>query len=101
MRYWPLSVLRSSPRMPSVFAWELSRFYTHPPSEPAFYACLNVAAETRPVQMQGLVIIESVNAPMRLAYTEYPTWEEWAQLERAFVIEGDNDTRFVMMESLH
>lgn len=101
MKIWPLSVLKESPLMPSAYAWELSRFYTHPPTEGAFHACIAVAPQIQPVPAPGLVVIESVSAPNRLAYVEYPTRAEFERLERAFVAEADDGYRFIMMDSLH
>lgn len=101
MKMWPLSVVKNSPLMPHAYAWELSRFYSHPPSEGAFNACLQVAPQIQPVPAPGLVVIESVSAPSRLAYVEYPTRAEFERLERAFVAEASNGYRFVMVDSLH
>jgi hypothetical protein len=101
MNYWPLSMLRESPLMPPEYVWELQRFYTHPPSGPVFYACLNVAQNTVPLEMPGLAIVESVGAPNRLIFTEYPNWEQWARLERAGAFQNDAGYLFVMMDSLH
>lgn len=100
MRYWPLSVLKESPLMHPAHVWELSRFYKHPPSEPAFYACLEVASRTQPVDTPGLMIIESVDAPNRLVYSRYPGRAEWSRLERAGVFEGDG-CLYMFMEALH
>jgi len=87
--------------MPAAVAWELSRFYTHPPSELAFNACMQVAPQIQPVPAPGLVVIESLSAPKRLAYVEYPTRAEFERLERAFVAEADDGYRFIMMDSMH
>lgn len=100
MRYWPLSALIESPLMGPMHALELQCFYRRPPSEPAFYACLDVASRTRPADMPGLMVIESVNAPNRLVYSQYPDWAEWSRLERAGVFEADG-CLVLFMEALH
>lgn len=101
MKVWPLSMVKNSPLMPASYVWELTRFYQHPPSEYVFNAVLAVSKEMRPVHMPGLVVIETVSAPNRLMYTEYPSRVEFERLERAFVAETEDGYRFVMMDSLH
>lgn len=101
MKYWSLSQLRHSPLMPAQHAWELANFYVRMPSEHAYDACLAVARQIEPVQMPGLVLIESVNVPMRLAYTEYPNIEEWLAVERVFVSSNDDGDLFLNMQPLH
>ena len=101
MKMWPLSVVRESPLMPAAYAWELSRFSTHAPTEGAFHACIQIAPQIQPVPAPGLVVVESVAAPNRLMYTEYPSPAEFERLERAFVAEASDGYRFVMMDSLH
>lgn len=101
MKYWPLSMLKASPLMPAVYAHELYNFYRKMPSEHAFEACLQVARETQPLEMSGLLIIESVNAPLRQTYTEYPTWEEWSRLERAGAYQSSEGYLFMTFEALH
>lgn len=87
--------------MPAPFAWEMAQFYFKLPSEPCFYACLAVAKQTKPVEMPGLVVIETIGAPMQLAYTEYPDWEKWLRLERAYASRTDEDHYFLNIAPLH
>lgn len=101
MKVWPLSVLKESPLMPPQYAWEVARFYQHLPSEGCFYACLAVARQTPPVEMPGLVAIETVGAPIHFMYTEYPDWEEWSRLERAFAAEASNNDLFLQTCRFH
>lgn len=101
MKIWPLSVIRESPLMPAAYAWELARFHSVVPSESAFYACFNVARQTNPVPMQGLVIVESINAPHRFMYTEYPTFDEFVRLERVAAVQGVDGCMCMVMDALH
>lgn len=101
MKYWPFSVIKDSPLMPPGCAWELSSFYSRRPSEPTFRACLDVARRTAPMEAPNLLIIESVNAPLRYVYGGYPDWEEWTRLERSGVHQDDNGYLFMTMEALH
>lgn len=102
MNYWPLSIIKDSPLMPPTYAWELSRVYaTCQLSAAGFQACGAVARSTRPVQLSGLVIIETVNGPPRQAFTEYPGWDEWFRLERGGMVEADNGTLHVIIDALH
>lgn len=102
MNYWPLSVIRSSPLTPPEHAWELSRVYeTMFLTEAAFRACAVIAQQTKPMKSPNLVIIESVNAPARRAYSGYPDTEEWLRLERGGVVEGSNGMLHVIIDALH
>lgn len=103
MRYWPMSVIATSPLVQHPgFAWELAQVYrTCYLSEPAFRACGDVAAHTPHRNMPGLVILESVDASWRQAFTEYPSYEEWATLERAGVIENSLGVMYVIIDALH
>lgn len=101
MRYWPFSVIRDSPLMPSGFAWELSLFYNRRPSEPTFRACLEVARHTTPIDAPNLLVVESEGAPLRYIFAGPPTPEEWLRLERSGVHEDRNGYLFMTMEALH
>jgi hypothetical protein len=101
VKIWPLSVLRGSPLMPPAFAWELQRFYAHLPSENAFNACIAVARQTQAVETERLAITETVNGAMGFVFTGYPSAEEWAHLERAAVVEGDDGYLCLVMDRLH
>lgn len=100
MRYWPMSVIASSPLLPAPHAAEVSRLPYRAPSQAAYYACFDVAKHTEPTPTGGLAIIESVDAPGRQVYTEYPSWEEWSRLERTGVIEA-NGSFFIFVDAAH
>ncbi len=101
MKFWPLSVIAASPLVPPAYAHEVSRIATHLPSEGAFYACIDVARRTEPVNAPGLVIVESIGAPQRRVYTEYPEWDEWFRLERGAVMQAQDGFMFVHFDGLH
>lgn len=102
MKYWPMSIVKSSPLMPPVFAWELFRVYeTCYLSAPAFQACGDVAQQTQPASMPNLAVVESIGAPARQLYTNYPDWEEWSRLERGGVFEASNGVLHVIIDALH
>lgn len=100
MRYWPLSLLASSPLMPGLYALEIEQVCSRSPSEAAFYSCFEVARHTEPTPTGGLAIIESEGAPARQVYTEYPSWDAWSRLERAAVIAA-NGHFFIIIDGLH
>lgn len=100
MKYWPLSTLRDSPLMPANLQWELAQFYQKMPSQMAFEACLNVARKTQPIET-GILVIESVNAPLRTMYARYPDFAEWMALEQAGVFEADDGYLFMSREPVH
>lgn len=101
--YWPLSVLQSSPLMPTYYAVQLEDAYQHcNVSRGVILACGDVAARTPAIEGSGLVIIYSVDAtgPRRL-YLGYPTFEHWLRLERGGVqVAGDGELMFVI-DGLH
>lgn len=101
MNYWPLlSVIAESPLLPAVYAAEVRNMYRRPCSEGAYYACMNVARNTAPIDT-GLLIIESVDAPCRRMYAEYPDFAQWAKLERGGVIQDVNGRMYVIVDGLH
>lgn len=101
MRYWPLSIVAHSPLLPPAYAGEVHRACaTAAMSHGAFMACSDVAAHTRAVET-SLVIIESVNAPMRRVYSEYPNFDEWIRLERGGFIQNDQGFFGFVLDALH
>lgn len=100
-RFWPLSVIQSSPLLPQNYAWELSRFYREVPSQGAYYAAMEVARRTPALEASHLVVIQSVGTPERRAYKDYPNDDEWSRLERTVVCETDDGCMFMLMDALH
>lgn len=101
MKHWPLSVVAQSPSMPAAFLPEFRQVYaTCYLSWGAFHACGIVADHTPPREAPNLTIVRSVGAPARRVYTDYPTWEEWSQLERGGVFEHCNEL-IVLVDGLH
>lgn len=100
MKYWPLSVIAQSPLMHPICMGELHRAYQAPRlSEGTMIACNQVAGHTKPVETP-LVIVHSVDAPMRRIYTEHPEFEDWLRLERGGFVATDDVFVFVI-DALH
>jgi hypothetical protein len=100
MRYWGLSHIVSSPALPPAYAAELRDFYYAPPSRAAYYAALGVCKDLPAVEAPNIVIVESIGAPNRRMFIDYPTLTEWLRLERTAVMEHDGYT-FMLMDALH
>lgn len=100
MRYWPMSVIADSPLMPAPYAFEASQMGRRAPSEAAYHACFEVARQTRAAPIRGLAFIESVGAPARQAFTEHPSGDDWARLERAAVVDH-NGCFFIIIDAMH
>ena len=100
MRYWPLSLIVTSPMMPARFVPELEQITQVGLSRPAYHACFEVAERTQPVEAPNLVIVSHVGTPDRRIYTEYPGLDQWLRLERCGIMERDGE-RFIMMDALH
>lgn len=73
----------------------------HPPSQGAYYACIDVAQNTAPLRTPNLVFIESEGTPVRRMYTDYPEWEEWSRLEQGGVVQGDNGVICIIIDGMH
>lgn len=99
MKYWPLSIIINSPLLPSVYAVEVQSIYTLQISPYAYHACAEVAARLKPTET-NLVIIESLDAPCRFAYSRMPTDEEWNKLERGGVVQDVYGFHRIIMEGL-
>ena len=100
MRYWPLSEIATSPLLPPEYVAELCRARnTGSMSNGAILACYQTATQIATVQ-SPLVIIESIGAPWRRVYTEYPEFEAWLALERAGFVETQDNFVFVI-DALH
>jgi hypothetical protein len=102
MRYWPLSVIRTSPLLPGDCVAELDALYQNMSlSRRTFDACAFVANRTEAVAAGGLVVIENDDhSVLRLAYLKCPTPAEWERLERAHIIEAPGRLIF-MLNPLH
>lgn len=101
MKYWPMSVVRSSPLMPAYFQPELDAaprtlFMSHL----AATACGHVADNTPCREMPNLVIIETLGKPARQAFIDYPTDAEWQSIERFAVIQNTVQ-QFLIIDALH
>jgi hypothetical protein len=101
MRYWPLSVLVTSPLLPEAYAHEVHQFNHRLPSQGAYLACVDVARHTVPVEAPNLVVIETIGGQGRRMFTSYPTADEWLRLERTTMMENDDGFMFMLMEAVH
>lgn len=100
MRYWPMSVIADSPLMPPPHSIELRLMNRRAPSEAAYHACFEVARQTRAAPIHGLAFIESVGAPGRQVFTEHPSGDDWARLERVAVVDHDGYF-FIIIDAMH
>lgn len=87
MKYWPVSGV--TPHLHHSHAWEIMcAFSAVRMSEGTMIACGQAVRRVRASE-GPLYVIESVGAPMRLAYYDYPEFEDWMKLERAgFIANG-------------
>ncbi len=99
-KYWPMSVITHSPLMPASHTWELEQIYSRPLSNAAYNAVFPIVRQTAPIE-SGLVIIESIEAPARRVYTEYPVFEDWLRLERGGIIEANDGGLCIILDALH
>lgn len=99
MRYWPMSVIRTSPLLPGDCAAELGKLYSTLEMTPrAFSACGFVVERTKPMNQDGLVVMEGDETVMpKLVYMKRPTVEQWTRLERAAFIQGPVPRHFIFI----
>lgn len=105
MRYWPLSVIRTSPLLPGDCAAELDSIYRAMAiTERTFQACGFVVQRTEALTAAGLVVMEGdATTTLKLAYMSRPTQEQWERLERACIVPGpDSPNHFIfLVDPLH
>lgn len=101
MRYWPFSVISTSPLMPEAYVYEASGIMHRAPSHGAFLACVDVARRTPAVEAPNLFIVESTDCASRRIFAYYPEEEEWLRLERGTFIEDKNGYLFGLVDALH
>lgn len=101
-KYWPLSLLASSPLMPQHYAWEITRsLQTCEMSLGCGMACADVALHTPHMNLRGFHIINYVGSGARTLFMEYPTPEEFERVERGFMIEMADGCVFGLVDALH
>lgn len=102
MRYWPMyAVADAMAAAGSPYAAEIRQTCYKIPSEPAFYAALDMALQLPAVDAPNLVIIETEGTSNVRAFTARPGATEWLRLERAAVMQADDGFVFAMMDRLH
>ena len=95
MRYWPMSVILTSPLMPQYAAWEIQRYAAGGPlpSQHVVNAMCGVTGSVKPVEMPNMVHVHTERGPqdfrMHYTYLRYPSFEEWRALERGGAGEDD------------
>lgn len=105
MRYWPLSLLRTSPLLPHACAPELDNlYYTVKMSPFTLNACGMVVQNTKALTASNMIAMEGDKSTTpKLIYVTRPTEAEWKRLERGVVVEINNrgcDWIF-LVDSLH
>jgi len=102
IRYWPMSVICSSPLLPPMYIHELFNIVRRQQvSEGGFNAALEVASRTSHMDMPDLAIIESADRPITQVFKEYPTPEEFGRLERCGVFQAADGRYFVHIHARH
>ena len=100
MRYWPLSVIRTSPLLPGDCAAELDSFCEKRKLSPrACGACEFVIRKTRAVRSDNLVMARS--NVVKFIYLARPTQEQWNRLERISFVTDPDGSIFITVEPLH
>lgn len=101
MDFWPLSEIARSPLMPGMYASELDYANEYPLSQNCINAVADVIVQTPGVRSPNLVFIETPHGPMRRAYADYPSWDEWFRLERVTGHALGNGRVFLFIDALH
>ena len=98
MKFWPVSEI--SRCVSPAHAAELQNFCYRMPSRDAYNAAISAIRYSHHIDAPNLVVIESVGAPGRRVYTDYPRGLEWFRLERTTIMDDGNCT-FILMDALH
>jgi hypothetical protein len=103
MRYWPFSVLRTSPLLPQDCAAELDAYTGGLKlSKRACTACVQVLKHTKAIAESNLIVtIDNVTMRPSMTYTSRPTQEQWTRLERINVVQGFEGSIFILATPLH
>lgn len=101
MKYWPFSILATSPLLPEAYLHEVSRMLHRVPSHGAYMACVDIARRTPAVVAPNLFIVESTDCPYRRMFIGHPEGDEFLRLERGIFIEDVNGYLFGSIEALH
>jgi len=100
MKFWPLSTIVHA-LTPGPYAIEWVHAGSYAPSPAAYHAAVDAVQRVPGIEAPNLVIIESIGAPARRVYTEYPEFDEWLRLERISFMESDSGFTFGMVDALH
>ena len=102
MRYWPISVVRTSPLLPGPCAVELNIMYaTRRLSPYTFEMCGAVADHTEAVNMDGLAIVDNEEMQtISFTYAKRPPMEQWERMERGAVVERSRHYYVLMVHAL-
>lgn len=102
MKYWPMSVIADSPRMPPRHAIEAREVcHTYSMTAAAAASCSDAASFIAPQDAPNLAIIESAGAPARQVFLRHPGREEWGMLERANLVTGGDGQMYLIVDSTH
>lgn len=104
MKFWPMSVIASSPMMPwhhQSELYEVQHRNRTVMTLDAVQACGGVAMSTQGIDAPNLGIIESIGANTKRFFNDYPLEDEWLRLERVIVLEDDAGRHFIILDVLH
>lgn len=100
MRYWPLSLMATDPRMHHSVTWELMCVYVTPVlSQGTMDACASLAAMTATEDVR-MVIVHTLDASTKRCYLAPPSADHFMRLERAGFVQGSDFFGF-SIDSLH
>lgn len=100
MRYWALSTFATDPRLHHTVTWELMCAYRTRGISPGSLAACNELAALEPTSDTPLLVVHSVDAPMRRVYAHRPCVDDWLKLERGGFVAA-NDTFGFVVDALH
>jgi hypothetical protein len=103
MRYWPLSYLL--PMVPqgavTELKWATDPRVTEGELSQATVNAVAAASQRMPPILIPAVQVPQIDAPGRLLFLRYPSWEEWRAVERACVMSSPDGDRALFLNPLH
>ena len=103
MKYWPLSQI--VPYVSPLLAPELRdvqvRHIDNRISYEAVAECGHIAMHLPATEMPRLSVIETTDALPRRFFTGFPSFEEWAALERTGIVADKGGVFYLLLDALH
>lgn len=91
MRYWPVSLVFSSPILNGVYKLELSRMSAARPLSRGAWVAICQCVDAMPTNISPLTLAPNEDGRTHFVYLGPPTMEDWLRLERKIFVLHNGD----------